>query len=98
MITSSKTSSAPLSSHSRRKPSRKPSATVEYQIVNATTNQPVVDFTEKTEQMGNVGDQLTLQKSLPINNLGPGVYQVTIKVNDLISNQTISPTVKFAVE
>src|SRR2546423_1580134 len=77
---------------------KKPSATVEYQIVNATTNQLVVDFTEKTEQMGNVGDQLTLQKSLPINNLGPGVYQVTIKVNDLISNQTISPTVKFAVE
>ena len=66
--------------------------------MNAATNQPVVDFTEKTEQMGNVGDQLTLQKSLPINNLGPGVYQVTIKVNDLISNQTISPTDKFAVE
>ena len=77
---------------------KKPSATVEYQIVNATTNQPVVDFTEKTEQMGNVGDQLTLQKSVPINNLGPGVYQVTIKVNDLISKQTISPTAKFAVE
>lgn len=77
---------------------KKPSATIEYQVVNATTNQPVVDFTEKTEQMGNIGDQLTLQKSLPLNALAPGVYQVTIKVNDLLSKQTVSPTAKFAVE
>lgn len=77
---------------------KKPSATIEYQVVNATTNQPVVDFTEKTEQMGNIGDQITLQKSLPLNALAPGVYQVTIKVNDLLSKQTVSPTAKFAVE
>ena len=77
---------------------RRPSATVEYHIVNATTNKPVVDITESTNQMGNVSDQLTLQKSLPISKLDPGVYQVTIKINDLVSNQTISPTAKFAVE
>lgn len=77
---------------------KKPSATVEYQIVNTGTNQSVVDITENTDQMGNVSDQLTLQKSLPLNKLDPGVYQVTIKVNDLVSKQTISPTAKFAVE
>ena len=77
---------------------KKPSATVEYQIVNTGTNQPVVDITENTDQMGNVGDQLTLQKSLPLNKLEPGLYQVTIKVNDLVSKQTISPTAKFVVE
>src|SRR5215469_379475 len=77
---------------------KKPSATVEYQIVNTGTNQSVVDITENTDQMGNVGDQLTLQKSLPLSKLDPGVYQVTIKINDLVSKQTISPTAKFAVE
>ena len=77
---------------------KRPSATVEYQVVDTTTNKPVVDFTENTEQMGNVSDQLTLQKSLPLKALNPGVYQVTIKVNDLVSKQTISPTAKFAVE
>lgn len=77
---------------------KKPSATVEYHVVNTSTNQSVVDITENTDQMGNVGDQLTLQKSLPLNKLDPGVYQVTIKVNDLVSKQTISPTAKFAVE
>ena len=77
---------------------KKPSATVEYQIVNTGTNQSVVDITENTNQMGNISDQLTLQKSLPLTKLDPGIYQVTIKVNDLVSKQTISPTAKFAVE
>jgi hypothetical protein len=77
---------------------KKPSATVQYRIVNTATNKSVVDITENTDQMGNVGDQLTLQKSLPLNKLDPGVYQVTININDLVSKQTISPTARFAVE
>jgi GWxTD domain-containing protein len=77
---------------------KKPSATFEYQVLNTVTNQPVLDFTESTAQMGNVGEQITLEKSLPANQLAPGVYQVTIKVSDLVSKQTISPTVKFAVQ
>ena len=76
----------------------KPSATVEYQVVNTATQQHVLDFTETTAQMGNVGEQVTLGKSLQLSQLDPGVYQVTIKVNDQISKQTISPTAKFAVQ
>ena len=76
----------------------KPSATVEYQVVNTVTNQHVLDFTETTAQMGNVGEQVTLGRSLPLGQIDPGVYQVTIKVNDQISKQTISPTAKFAVQ
>jgi GWxTD domain-containing protein len=77
---------------------RKPSATVEYHVVNTATHQPVLDLTESTSQMGNVGEQITLEKSLSLNQLNPGVYQVTIKVNDLISKQTISPTARFSVQ
>ena len=76
----------------------KPSATVEYQVVNTATHQHVLDFTESTAQMGNVGEQVTLGKSLQLSQLDPGIYQVTIKVNDQISKQTISPTAKFAVQ
>ena len=76
----------------------KPSATVEYQVVNTATNQHVLDFTESTAQMGNVGEQVTLGKSLQLSQLDPGIYQVTIKVNDQISKQTISPTAKFSVQ
>ncbi|HLK54649.1 MAG TPA: GWxTD domain-containing protein [Candidatus Angelobacter sp.] len=76
----------------------KPSATVEYQVVNTATQQHVLDFTESTAQMGNIGEQMTLGKSLQLSQLDPGVYQVTIKVNDQISKQTISPTAKFVVQ
>ncbi|HEY7404425.1 MAG TPA: GWxTD domain-containing protein [Candidatus Angelobacter sp.] len=76
----------------------KPLATVEYQVVNTATNQPVLDFTETTAQMGNIGEQVTLAKSFPLNQLEPGMYQVTIKVNDQISKQTIAPSAKFVVQ
>lgn len=76
----------------------KPSATVEYQVVNTTTNQHVLDFSETTAQMGNIGEQVTLAKTLQLSQLDPGVYQVTIKVNDQVSKQTISPTAKFVVQ
>jgi GWxTD domain-containing protein len=77
---------------------KRASATVEYQVLNTVTNQPVLDLTESTAQMGNVGEQVTLAKTLPLGKLDPGVYQVTIKVNDAVSKQTIAPTAKFAVQ
>lgn len=77
---------------------KKPSATVEYDIINVGTNKAVAKLTESTDQMGNLGDQMTLEKSLPLNALEPGLYQITIKVNDNVSKQSIAPTVKFAVE
>jgi len=77
---------------------KKPSATVQYQVINTGTNQPVLDFTESTAQMGNVGEQMTVARTLPLAKLEPGVYQVTIKVSDQVSKQTISPTAKFAVQ
>ena len=76
----------------------KPSATVEYNVVNAATNKPVIHSVESTDQMGNVGDQVTLQKTLAAANLEPGTYRIQIKVNDNISKQTVDPTATFAVE
>jgi GWxTD domain-containing protein len=77
---------------------KKPSATVEYQILNTTTNHSVLDLTQTTAQMGNVGEQVTLSTTLPLSKLEPGVYQVTVKVNDQVSKQAISPTARFAVQ
>jgi GWxTD domain-containing protein len=76
----------------------KPSATVEYNVVNATTNKNVVHSVESTDTMGNIGDQMTLQKTLAAANLVPGVYRIQIKVNDSISKQTLDPSATFAVE
>jgi GWxTD domain-containing protein len=76
----------------------KPSATFEYDIYNVATNKPVVQRTESTDTMGNVGEQVTLQKSIASANLQPGVYKIEIKVNDNISKQTVDPSATFAVE
>src|SRR5215469_13351897 len=76
----------------------KPSATFEYDIVNAATNKPIVHTIDSSDKMGNVGEQVTLQKALAAANLDPGVYRIQIKVSDNISKQTLDPSATFAVE
>jgi len=76
----------------------KPSATIEYNVVNAQTNKEVLATQETTESMGNVGEQLTLEKSMALAKLEPGLYRVTVKVNDNISKQTNSNSARFQVE
>jgi hypothetical protein len=48
--------------------------------------------------MGNVGEQVTLQKSIQAAVLQPGIYRIEIKVNDNISKQTVDPSAVFQVE
>jgi len=76
----------------------KPSATFEYQITNVATKKSVVQKLESTDQMSNVGEQVTLQKTIAAANLQPGVYKIEIKVNDNISKQTADPSATFPVE
>ena len=75
----------------------KPSATVEYNVTDAN-NKAVIHTIESTDTMGNVGDQVTLQKTLSAANLQPGMYKIEIKVNDKLSKQTVDPSATFAVE
>jgi hypothetical protein len=76
----------------------KASATIEYKITNVQTNKQIIQKTESTDTMGNVGDQVTLQKSIVSANLQPGIYKIQIKVNDNVSKQTVDPSAVFAVE
>ena len=76
----------------------KPSATFEYDIVNAATNKEVVHAVDSSEKMGNVGEQVTLEKTVQAANLEPGVYHIQIKISDNISKQTLGPSATFAVE
>jgi len=76
----------------------KPSASIEYQVVNAATNQPVIQLTETSERLDTAGNQITLRKSLPPDKLTSGLYLVTIKVNDIVSQQSVSTSAKFAVK
>jgi hypothetical protein len=77
---------------------KKSSAQFEYDIVNSATKKAVLHAVETSDQMGNAGDQVTLEKSMSLASLEPGLYELTIKVNDNISKQSISPTAKFVVQ
>jgi GWxTD domain-containing protein len=77
---------------------KKPSAKIEYEIINVANNQAVLHSSETTDTMGNVGDQMTLEKSLALSGFQPGIYRLTVKVDDNVSKQQIAPSVRFAVE
>ncbi|HEX8992242.1 MAG TPA: GWxTD domain-containing protein [Anaerolineales bacterium] len=80
------------------KKTNRPEASVEYDVINAASQKQVLSAVESTNTMGNVGDQLTLEKMMSLASLEPGIYQVTIKVDDKLSKQTIAPTARFRVE
>ena len=73
-------------------------AKIDYEIVNLANNQAVLHSSESTDSLGNVGDQITLEKSLSLNSFQPGIYKLTVKVDDNVSKQQIAPNVRFAVE
>jgi len=77
---------------------KKPSAKIEYEIVNVANNQPVLHASESTDTMGNLGDQMTLEKSLALSSFQPGIYRLSVIVDDNVSKQQIAPSVRFAVE
>jgi GWxTD domain-containing protein len=77
---------------------KKPSANVQYELVNIQTNKSVVTASENTDQMPRVGDQMTLEKSLALNSMEPGLYRLTVKVDDKVSNQTLTRSTPFQVE
>jgi hypothetical protein len=78
--------------------SNKPSATIEYEVVNAATNAAVLHLEDSTAAMGSTGDKITLRQSVALDKVPAGAYRLTIKVNDQVSGQRLSPSVNFLVE
>ncbi len=78
--------------------SKQNDATINYQIVDLTTNKTVLDTQELTTKLSPNADQLTLEKTLSLTSLQPGQYQVSIKVNDGVTKQKTEESAKFTVD
>ncbi len=78
--------------------SKRNDATIEYQIVDMTTNKTILQTQELTSKTNPNADQVTLEKSMPLASLEPGKYKVTIKVNDGITKQQIAESAPFVVD
>jgi hypothetical protein len=77
-----------------------PKGTVTYQIAKADKQDEfVVDFTEKIADIrGASPEQLTIEKVLRLDSLEPGDYLLSLKVEDQVKNEVLTPTAKFKVK
>src|SRR5712671_2230018 len=76
--------------------SHKSSATFQYTVKKGKDQ--VMQFKETSEEMKQTGDQVTIERLLPLATLAPGKYSLEVNATDTLSNQTISKTADFTVK
>jgi len=79
----------------------KSSATFLYTVKKAgeKADQPaILQFKETSSDMKQTGDQITIERLLPLATLTPGKYTLEVSATDSLSNQTISRSAEFTVK
>ena len=76
---------------------KKPSGTIEYEIVKNGSNQKVFEYTEDVSALQGGSTQVTVEKLLPLKTFEPGSYTLRMKVTDKVRNQTLTPSATFTV-
>src|ERR1700674_2354069 len=61
-------------------------------------DQQVMQFKETSADMKQTGDQVTIERLLPLATLVPGKYTLEVNATDLLSNATISRSAEFSVK
>jgi hypothetical protein len=56
-----------------------------------------MQFKETSEEMKQTGDQVTIERLLPLATLAPGKYSLEVNATDSLSKQTVSRTAEFTV-
>jgi len=75
--------------------SHKSAATLEYTVKKG--EQQIMQFKETSEDMKQTGEQITIERLLPLATLTPGKYTLQVNAVDTLSKQTISRTAEFSV-
>jgi GWxTD domain-containing protein len=79
----------------------KSNATFLYTVKKAgdKADQPaIMQFKETSVDMKQTGDQITIERLLPLATLAPGKYTLEVSATDALSNQTISRSAEFTVK
>jgi GWxTD domain-containing protein len=74
----------------------KSSGTVQYTVKRGT--EQIMQFKETSEEMKQTGEQITIERLLPLATLTPGKYTLEINATDTLSNQTISKSADFTIK
>ena len=59
---------------------------------------PIMQFKETSGDMKQTGDQVTIERFVPLATLAPGKYSLEVIATDSLSNQTISRSAEFTVK
>jgi GWxTD domain-containing protein len=79
----------------------KSNATFLYTVKKAgdKADQPaIMQFKESSVDMKQTGDQITIERLLPLATLAPGKYKLEVSATDALANQTISRSAEFTVK
>src|SRR6202171_4069165 len=71
----------------------KSNATFQYTVKKG--DQQIMQFKETSEQMKQTGEQVTLERLLPLATLTPGKYSLEVMATDILSNKTVSKKADF---
>jgi GWxTD domain-containing protein len=74
----------------------KSNATFQYTVKKG--NAQVMQFKETSEEMKQTGEQVTIERLLPLATLAPGKYSLEVVATDTLSNKTVSKTADFTVK
>jgi GWxTD domain-containing protein len=74
----------------------KSSATFQYTVKKGS--EQVMQFKETSEEMKQTGEQVTIERLLPLATLAPGKYSLEVVATDRLSNKTVSKTADFTVK
>jgi GWxTD domain-containing protein len=74
----------------------KSSATFQYTVKKG--QEQIMQFKETSAEMKQTGEQVTIERLLPLATLLPGKYSLEVNATDTLSNQTISRSAEFTVK
>jgi GWxTD domain-containing protein len=76
----------------------KSSANFEFTVKKGNQPVPGMQFKETSAEMKQTGQQVTIERWMPLSTLPPGKYTLEVDAKDTNSNQTISRTADFTVK
>ena len=74
----------------------KSNATFQYTVKKGS--EQVMQFKETSEEMKQTGEQVTIERLLPLATLAPGKYSLEVVATDTLSKKTVSKTADFIVK
>src|SRR6202140_3804170 len=74
----------------------KSNATFQYTVKRG--KEQVMQFKETSDEMKQTGEQVTIERLLPLATLTPGKYSIEVVATDTLANKSVSKTAEFTVK